>query len=165
MLKFQDLYETYATDIYSFALWMTGDHYQAEDVTSETFIRAWTRREVIRTETLKAYLLTIARNITLERRRKLKRQVDLTEVHPDPLPGPEKVVETQLEILKVRGFLMKLPECDRTAFILRVQHELPYAEIARALGISLTSAKVKVHRVRKKLLMNTLDRRSQNERS
>ena len=158
MLKFQDLYETYAADIYTFALWMTGDQHQAEDVTSETIIRAWTHREMIRTETLKAYLLTIARNITLERQRKLKRQVDLVDVHPDPLPGPEEAVEVQLEIQRIQSILKNLPECDRAAFVLRVQHELPYAEIARGLGISLTAAKVKVHRIRKKLLMNILDK-------
>ena len=158
MLNFQDLYETYAADIYTFSLWMTGDRCQAEDLTSETFVRAWTRRERIRTETLKAYLLTIARNTFLEKQRKLKRQADLEDIHPDPLPGPEKVVESLLEIRRVREILATLPEIDRAAFVMRVQHELPYAEIARALGISLTAAKVKVHRIRKKLLLKTLDK-------
>ena len=51
-----------------------------------------------------------------------------------------------------------MQECDRTAFILRVRHELPYAEIARVLGISLTSAKVKVHRIRKKLLTDRIEK-------
>jgi DNA-directed RNA polymerase specialized sigma24 family protein len=62
------------------------------------------------------------------------------------------VVETRLQLLKVRDALQSLPEIDRSAFILRVQHELPYAEIARVLRLSLTATKVKVHRVRKKLL-------------
>ena len=57
----------------------------------------------------------------------------------------------------MRDALLKLSELDRAAFILRVQHELPYAEISRVLGISLTAAKVKVHRVRKKLLATRTD--------
>ena len=65
MLNFQDLYETYASDVYRFAYWLTGDRPEAEDITSETFIRAWVNRTTIRTETLKAYLLTIARNAYL----------------------------------------------------------------------------------------------------
>ncbi|MHC4560444.1 MAG: RNA polymerase sigma factor [Planctomycetota bacterium] len=65
MLTFKDLYETYAPDVYRFTLWLAGDSFEAEDNTSETFIRAWVRISSIRTETLKAYLFTIARNLYL----------------------------------------------------------------------------------------------------
>ncbi len=158
MLDFDELYESYAPDVYRFALWLAGDIAEAEDITSETFVRAWTRRGSIRTETLKAYLLTIARNVYLGHRRKLERQVKLEDIHTDPSPGPDKLLETQLELHRVKTTLQKMPEMDRAAFIMRVQQELPYAEIARALSISLTSAKVKVHRVRKKLLTDRIKR-------
>ena len=82
----------------------------------------------------------------------------LDDVHTDPAPGPDAAVESQLELERVQGVLRAIPECDRTPFILRVQHELPYAEIARVLGLSLSSAKVKVHPVRKKLLTTRLHR-------
>jgi RNA polymerase sigma-70 factor (ECF subfamily) len=152
MLNFQDLYESYAADVYRFAFWLAGDTTEAEDVTSETFIRAWVRRSTIRTETLKAYLFTIARNVYLEHERKRRPQVVLEDVYPDPAPGPDSLVESQLELLRVQKVLRTLPEIDRAAFIMRVQHELSYAEISRVLGLSLTAAKVKVHRIRKKLL-------------
>lgn len=152
MLNFQDLYEAYATQVYRFAFWLAGNSSEAEDITSETFIRAWVNHKSIRTATLKAYLFTIARNLYLERQRKSKRQVALQDVYPDPAPGPDKVVESQLELLNVQRVLQTVTEIDRTAFILRVQHELPYAEIARVLDLNQTAAKVKVHRVRKKLL-------------
>lgn len=158
MLNFQDLYESYATEVYRFALWLAGDCSEAEDITSETFIRAWVNSSTIRTETLKAYLFTIAHNAFLQRQRKRKRQVVLKDVYPDPLPGPHEQVETHLQLLRVREFLQSLPEIDRAAFVLRVQHELPYAEIARVLGLSLSAAKVKVHRVRKKLLATCVDK-------
>ena len=106
----------------------------------------------IRTETLKAYLFTIARNLYLESQRNTHPQISLEDFYPDPNPVPEKMIEAQFEILSVRNFLQTLPEIDRVAFIMRVQHELPYAEIARSLGVSLSAAKVKVHRVRKKLI-------------
>jgi len=157
MLTFQDLYESYAAEVYRFALWLVGDSFEAEDITSETFIRAWARNSRIRTETLKAYLFTIARNTYLEQRRKSKRHVALHDVYPDPSPGPEKRLESQDELLRVRAVLQTLPEIDRTAFVLRVQHEFPYAEIARVLELSLSASKVKVHRVRKKLLATCVD--------
>ncbi len=158
MLNFQDLYESYATEVYRFALWLAGDSSEAEDITSETFIRAWVHNSTIRTETLKAYLFTIARNVYLGQRRKRKHQVTLDHVYPDPAPGPDKLVESRLELLRVQSVLQTLPEIDRAAFVLRVQHELPYAEIARVLELSVTASKVKVHRVRKKLLATRVDK-------
>lgn len=152
MLTFQDWYESYASQVYRFAFWLAGDSFEAEDITSETFIRAWVNHDTIRTETLKAYLFTIARNIYLEQQRKRKRQVALEDIYLDPAPGPDKLTEAQSELRRAQRFLQMLPEMDRAAFILRVQHELPYVEIARVLGLSLAAAKVKVHRARGKLI-------------
>ena len=70
MISFEELFNTYAADVYRFAYLLAGDSDEAKDITSETFVRAWAKSERIRTETLKAYLLTIARNIYLESRRK-----------------------------------------------------------------------------------------------
>ena len=158
MLKFQELYDEYANDVYRFAHWLSGDRFEAEDITSETFVRVWVRFSTIRTETLKAYLFTIARNIYLQKRRKRKNQVALNNAYPDPAPEMDDMVESQLELLRVQRALQNLPEVDRTAFVLRVQHELAYAEIARVLEISLSAAKVKVHRVRKKLIATRVDK-------
>ena len=158
MLDFHDIYETYAKDVFHFSLWMTGDKQEAEDITSDTMIRAWGKRGKIRTETLKAYLFTIARNLYLGKKRFEKRQVDLDDVYRDPAPGPEKVVESNNRIQEAQRYLRTIPEIDRAAFVMRVQHEIPYAEIARVLEISLSSAKVKVHRVRKKILLNFLEK-------
>lgn len=158
MLTFHDLYETYAQDIYRFAYWLAGDPAEAEDVTSETFARAWVRFDTIRTETLKAYLLKIARNIYLEQLRKRKRQVGLEEGHSDPCPGPEKLAEDRAELEMVQRLLLSLPEIDRAAFVLQVQHGLPCAEIARVLDLSVAAVKVKIHRTRKRLLMARMDK-------
>jgi len=159
VINFHQLYESHAADVFRFAYWLTGDSTEAEDITSETFIRAWVKHSTIRTETLKAYLFTIARNLYLEGQRNTHQQISLEDFYADPSPNPEQVVETHLEIRSIRNFLQTLPEIDRTAFIMRVQNELPYAEIARILEISLSSAKVKVHRVRKKLITISLSQK------
>lgn len=158
MINFQDLYESYATEVYRFTLWLSGDSSEAEDITSETFIRAWANNSKIRTETLKAYLFTISRNVYLEHQRKRKRQVVLEDIYPDPAPGPDKLTESQVELQGVQRVLQTLPEIDRTAFVLRIQHELSYAEIARVLELSLTATKVKLYHVRKKLIDASIDR-------
>ena len=156
MLQLDDLYEDYAVDVYRFAYWLSGDSADAEDITSETFVRAWVNNTKIRTETLKAYLFTIARNVFLQGRRKDKRQVELHDVYPDPAPGPEQAVESRLEIESVQKVLQTFPEIARAAFLMRVQHELPYREIARVLEITPSAARVKVHRIRKALLSSRI---------
>ncbi len=153
MLDFNDLYELYGPEVYRFAYWLAGNAAEAEDITSETFIRAWINFASIKTETLKAYLFQIARNIYLEWLRKQKGQVDLEDSYPDPHPRPDKLAEDYAEMEMVKRVLRAIPEIDRAAFILRVQHELPYAEIARVLQLSVAAAKVKVHRTCKKLLI------------
>jgi RNA polymerase sigma-70 factor (ECF subfamily) len=158
MLSFENLYESYAAQVYRFALWLSGDRTEAQDIVSDTFIRAWARSSTIRTETLRAYLLAIARNVYLERLRKHKREVALVDVHSDPAPGPERQTQVRLDLQDVQAVLRTLPEIDRSAFVLRVQYELPYAEIARVLDLSLSAAKAKVHRVRRILLTMRLDK-------
>jgi RNA polymerase sigma-70 factor, ECF subfamily len=153
MLTFEELYISYSPDVYRFAVWLSGNTEDAEDITAETFARAWISSATIRTETLKAYLFTIARNVYLESRRKHRGHEALTETCPDPKPGPEKTLETRHEIDHVRHVLLSLPEVDRSAFVMRVQYDLAYAEIARVLQLTEGSVKVKVHRVRK-LLFN-----------
>ena len=116
------------------------------------------KRSTNRTETLKAYLFTIARNTFLERLGKAKRQVELEEVRLDPVPGSQEQTATHLRLLRVQGFLRSRPEIDRAAFVLRVQHELTCAEIARVLGLSLSAARVKEHWVGKNLLAAGVDK-------
>lgn len=149
---FHDLYARYAADVYRFALWLGGSPAEAEDVTSETFVRAWAGRDKIRTETVRAYLFTIARNFFLQQRRVQRRQVGLETVAEMAANNePSDEVEKRLELEAALRQLQSLAEEDRAALILRALYDMPYEEIARVLGISLTAAKVKVHRARRKL--------------
>jgi RNA polymerase sigma-70 factor, ECF subfamily len=53
MLTLQELYEAYSKDIYRFAYWLSGNSADAEDITSETFVRAWFNYDSTKMETLK----------------------------------------------------------------------------------------------------------------
>lgn len=156
MLTFHELYERHSQDVYRYAFWLSGSADDADDITAETFARAWVGREEIRTETVKAYLFAIARNLYLKGLRHSKRQSDLDPLQPDPKPAPEQLVESRLELDRTLQAIQTLPETDRAAFLLRVQHELPYDEIARILQLPLTTVKVKIHRARLKLAAQKL---------
>lgn len=158
MITFHEIYERYSKDVYRYSFWLSGSAQDADDLTSETFARAWIGRDKIRTETVKAYLFAIARNLYLNQRRSANRKVALNHDLVDPKPGPDYVVEGRLELERTLEAIQTLSEVDRTAFLLRIQHEMPYDEIARILEISLTNAKMKVHRARLKLAAATLEK-------
>ena len=64
--EFSALYERYAGDVHRFAFWLSGNATDAEELTAETFARAWAIRDRIMVKTVKAYLLTITRNTHLK---------------------------------------------------------------------------------------------------
>jgi RNA polymerase sigma-70 factor (ECF subfamily) len=148
MTDFSALYKKYAPDVFRFAMYLSGNHGEAEDITSETFVRAWTAPEPIVMATVKGYLLTIARNLFLQELRKRSRAVPLDESIRDPHPGPEAETEKKAAYCTVITRLQRLPELDRTALLMSAFEGMPYAEIARALGISLAAVKMKIHRSR-----------------
>jgi RNA polymerase sigma factor (sigma-70 family) len=152
MLTFRELYSSFHQDIFRFAYWLSGSVSEAEDITSETFVRAWTNIGRIRTETLKGYLLKIARNAYLGEVRKRRREVDLaTDLH-DSNPEPERVVIMRDELQGAQRALLELAEGERSALVMRAFYEMEYTEIARVLEVSEVAARVKVHRARRTLL-------------
>jgi len=151
-MTFEQMYQAHYQDVFRFALWLTRDQSDAEDVASETFVRAWARRGRLRTETLKAYLLAISRNVAFDRRKTARNHEGLSPRHADDSPDPQRLAASREELDVITAALGQMPETDRTALILRSEHDLPYAEIARVLEISEGAARVKVHRVRRRLL-------------
>ncbi|SRR6266568_5962202 len=115
MTDFTTLYKKYAPDVFRFALYLSGDRGQAEDITSETFVRAWTSRERIEVATVKGYLFTIARNLFLQGLRRTSRHVQLDRELPDPQASPYLQAEQKEEFLAVLRGLQELPEIDRVA--------------------------------------------------
>ncbi len=151
MIDFKMLYTQYAKDIYHFALFLSGDAVEAEEITAETFARALLGKTPLVSATVKGYLLTIARNLYLESKRSTKRLIELSPDLPDTTPLMEDITDHKTELEAVQSYLLTFPEIDRSALLLRVDG-VAYHEIASSLNISLSSAKVKVHRLRLKLV-------------
>ena len=151
LLTFNQLYNTYAKDVHRFAFWLCGDSDEANDITLETFERAWLADSEIRTETVKAYLFTIARNRFLVKLQRHKRHTPLNDAMPDTALALETRTELQSELQLTLEAMQQLPEIDRTVLILRAEEGLSYDEIARSTGLTIATSKVKVFRARAKL--------------
>lgn len=146
-----DVYRAHAHDLRRFALYLSGDFALADDLVAEAFARAWTVRERVKAATVRGYLLAIVRNLYLRHLSRARRQTTLDDRAVDHRPGPDAVARGQSDLRVVLLALAGLPEVDRAAVLMRADEGLSYNEIAGALGISTTAAKVKVHRARLKL--------------
>ena len=151
MIDFSELYRTHAKDVHRFVLFLSGDPALADDILSETFIRLWHARSRVDLTTVRGYLLTIARNLFLAERRRARRMTPLDERAHDTQAGPERRAHSHIELETVLAALQTLPEIDRAAVLLRAEEGMSYEEVAAALGISSSAARVKVHRARLKL--------------
>lgn len=145
--SFTELYGNHARAVYQFALYLSGDPALAEDLVSETFLRIWDSAAVIRMETVRGYLFTIARNLFLHDLRRKGKQDRLKDNHA-VAETAVRDLESKEALRDTLALLQTLPEPDRAALLLRAQEGVSYEEIARILGLSLSSVKVKIHRAR-----------------
>jgi RNA polymerase sigma-70 factor (ECF subfamily) len=150
-ITFHDLYERYAADVYRFAHWLTGNPEDARDITSDTFARAWTAEADPNSETVKAYLFTIARNLHRKQWRRTSRFEPFPDDMLDPAAQPDAAAADKEELGRTMVAIQGLPELDRTVLLLRAQDGMSYEEIAGITGISATAAKVRVFRARTRL--------------
>src|SRR5580658_7446265 len=150
-ITFHELYERHAGDVYRFAHWLTGNPHDARDITSETFVRAWTAPVGPRAETVKAYLFTIARNLHRRQWRRQSRLEALDEAMPDRAAQPDEAAVNQDEFQRTLEAVHALPELDRTVLLMRAEQELSYDDIAAATGLTVAAVRIRVFRAREKL--------------
>ena len=150
MDDFEALYARYYPDVYRFALFLTSDPARAEDLAAETFVRAWGALGRVRQPTVKAYLLTITRNLYRDGRRR-ERFVPLGDSPPVAGPSLEAQVERTSMLRGIRARLRGVASGDRRALLMYVVREMSYEEIARALGISVGAVKSRIFRAREAL--------------
>jgi RNA polymerase sigma-70 factor (ECF subfamily) len=134
---------------------LAGDDHDAEELTQEAFLRAWQGWTKARPDTRpRAWLLKIARNAYLDlyRRRQTIRFQGLPGDRVATAADPTRGAEVSEEAAAARAALRELPETARLVFLLRVEGELSFAEIAAELGTSEEAARWHMHQARTKLL-------------
>ena len=158
-MDFADIYEKYSREIYRFALYLSGNRALAEDLTAETFVNAFCGRAEIRVGTVKAYLIAITRNLYRDSIAFHRRLVPIDEVaeQVDPSPLPDRAAAQSRTFSRMLRAVRKLPEAQRDALILAVDHELGYEQIAAILGCSVAAVKVRIHRARLQLRLELME--------
>ena len=156
----KDIFEKDYQRIFRYIMSMVRDTVEAEDLTQETFLRAYHRRDSLREAGAQtAWLYRIATHVCLDRLRQYARrapresETDLDEVdvaEPDR-PSLQQTLEQDDMSECVQGYLNHLSDSYRAVILLYDMHELSAPEIAQLLGQSLATVKIRLHRARLKL--------------
>ena len=153
---FRLIFERYSRPVISFIYDMVNDRGLAEELTQETFVRAFRAIHTMRAETkLSTWLFGIARNVareSLRARARANNHVDLADKSvmdlSDDKPVPvEGLLSKEFNDL-IRRSLAALDEDKRLVFTLKVLHQCSYEEIAAITGFSLAKLKTDLHRAR-----------------
>lgn len=140
--------------LFRLALRITLNREEAEDVVQDTLIKVWNARDRwLELDSIEAYSLTIARNLSLDRIKKMENQNDsLEEQNTERLdentstPSERMIQKDKLDI--VRNIIDELPEKQRSCLQLRDIERKSYKEIADILCITEDQVKVNIFRAR-----------------
>jgi len=157
--EFSDLYRAHLRDVYSYSYYRVGNHHDAEDLTTQTFLQAYRHFDRAQREShgrpLRPWLIRIAHNLAanLYRDRSRKPQTNIDEsVMPLPaLHTTEDLVEGRDELARILEGVDQLPDDRREALIMRFALGMDNREIARALGRTDGATKVLIHRATRQL--------------
>lgn len=142
-------YNEYSEAIFRFILMMTHDYQQAEDLTHETFIKAYRFHDSFqRNSSPKTWLYKIAHNVTIDALRKKRPLVFLKTVFDtvDPSPIPEDMVQIKESSLELYEALRALKESYRKVIILRKIKEFSIKETCEILDWSESKVKMTLSR-------------------
>ena len=155
---FEDLYRAHLRDVYSYAYYRVGNHHDAEDLTTQTFIQAYRHFERALAESdgrpLRPWLIRIAHNLAAnyyrDRSRKPTSALEDAAVIGDA-HDTERIVEGREEATRLLEAVRSLPDDRREAMIMRFALGMDNREIARTLGRTEGATKVLIHRSIKQL--------------
>ena len=151
--SFEKLYETYYMRVYSYVMTLAKKQYMAEEITQETFYRAFTAKSAFRGESnALTWLCAIAKNLFLD---EMRRQSKHSGMAPDTNASSGINIEREIEdhdaSYRIHLALNELEEPYRKVFELRIFGELSFREIGSICGKTENWARVTYHRAKLKL--------------
>jgi RNA polymerase sigma-70 factor (ECF subfamily) len=155
MTDLHELYTRYAPALHRYAVALSGNRADAEDLVADTFVRLWAAPGEVRGETVQAYLFTILKNLHFTRQKRARREKPLegsSTAIRDHAPAPDHHAATSELLAQVEEFLAALADDDRRALLMRASDGCGYDDIGAALGMSAGAVRVRVHRTRARLI-------------
>jgi RNA polymerase sigma-70 factor (ECF subfamily) len=162
--------------LYSYALVLTRNEAEAEDLVQETYVRAMLAMGRLRADSnIKGWLFTILRNIWFNHLRKRRNGPQMIEIEvwddvansvAEPSKDSHDLYVSKMEAQQVRAAIRELPVEFREIILLREYEDLSYKEIANVLGCPVGTVMSRLGRARARLrtlLAGTLKGSSSSE--
>ncbi|MFY9214517.1 MAG: RNA polymerase sigma factor [Tissierellaceae bacterium] len=153
MPELEEIYKKYFKDVYLFIYSISKDRHIAEDMTSETFLKAMKSIDDFKGNCdIKVWLFQIAKNSYYSYLRKNKDLLNLDIISDkDESTDVEKAILSSEASKEIQRIIHKLPEPYREIFTLRFFGELSFKEIGDLFGKTDNWACVTFHRARNKI--------------
>lgn len=154
MTKFDEIYNLYEIQVYRYLLTLCQDEHMAEELTQETFYRAYLNLKNFQGKSsLYTWLCQIARNILINYKKKKSNQEQ--ELKLDAYINVDSIEELLIEkeqALQIHKVLHRLNEPYKEVFMLKIFGELSYKEIAEIFGKTESWAKVTCYRAKGQII-------------
>jgi len=149
MPGFEEIYNTYAPQVFRVCMGYVNDRELAKDMVQDTFISVWKNLHSFRNESaISTWIFRIATNICLRAIEKDEREKNVRLLASFPTADYDKGQDEKLS--KLYTCIAALEEMERIIISLLLE-DLPYLEIAAIVGINEPNLRVKVHRIKQKL--------------
>lgn len=153
----------YKNELMRLALHITMDRAEAEDVVQETYIKVWNQHDRWNEiENMKAFCLTVCRNLALDRKRTAKEKTESIDSLPVEQVGvfdPAEQAEHSEKIALIRSVMQQLPEKQRTAMQLRDFEGYSYKEISDIMQVPEQQVKISIFRARQAIKQKILEKK------
>lgn len=153
MEDFEKLYKEYYPRVYAFLFKLCHDREMAEEMTQDTFYELYKSIHKYNGSCkLFTFIASIAKNVYYKYMRKKRIEyidIELIKEIQDSKDTPEEACLRSVRSAEIRRVIDMLPKNYRDVVVLRVYADLAFPDIAEALGISVSSAKVIFHRAKK----------------
>ena len=152
-----ELFQNYWTEVYSFAKSKTRNHHKAEDLTCETFTKAFLKIESYNpNKQFKNWIFTICKNTFLDNIRKASNTFSYLEDQfyfqiNDTAPSPADQMILKEQYLNALKAISQLNEHDEKIITLFYIDDLSYNQISADLNISYANARTKLSRAKHRL--------------
>lgn len=149
-VDFEAFYQAELPRVYNFFRYHIGDDEVAEDLTSETFEKAWRNRERYREDlaSFSTWLFTLARRVAADHYRKRRATVRLNDAaHISDPQIVEDLAQGHAEFAHLAALLSRLAERERELVALKYGAGLTNRAIARLSGLSETNVGTILYRV------------------
>ena len=153
-MEFEQIYSTYFESVYRYIWKLSCDEHIAEEITSETFLKAMKSIEDFRGDCdMRVWICQIAKNTYYSYMKKSHRMVSVDEIEIQSITDSNAFIEEQIgiqeEIRQIRKILHMMSDPYKEVFMWRVFGEMSFKEIGALYGKTDNWACVTYHRARK----------------